>query len=66
MQKGERVEVFEYCEHCGTQTKKTVLCSEVDNGMETRLYICNECGSNEDRNVPHNETLHDKIRRQQK
>jgi len=66
MEVNERMQVLETCETCGIKSKKTVVCSAIKDGIEHRLYVCDDCGHNEDRSVPHVVTIHDKIRKNER
>lgn len=62
MQKGERMTVVQQCTGCETKTTHTVVCESIDNGMEHRLYVCDNCQHEEQNQVTHVVTFHDKLR----
>lgn len=64
MQVNERMTVVQKCTGCNQQTSHTVVCESIDNGMEQRLYVCDNCQHEEQNQVEHRETIHDKLRKQ--
>lgn len=55
----ETMTVIEKCACTGAPVTKTVVCTKIHEGMETRLYQCNCCFKTEYRNVIHTENVHD-------
>lgn len=63
MDKGERMTVIQKCNNCNQRTYHTVVCESIDNGMENRLYTCDNCQHEEHNQVTHIVTFHDKLRK---
>ena len=61
---GENGSVLQKCTSCEKVYLHDVNCTTIHDGLEQRVYTCRNCQKVTHNEVPHNETIHDKIRRE--